>query len=85
MGYEGVYWGIGGKYNTSVKSIIRELLASPAGLVVLPMQDILGFGEDTRYNIPGKADGNWEYRITTDNLLDIDEKFFNENIRRYFR
>lgn len=85
VGYEGVYWGIGGKDNTSVKSIIRELLASSAGLVVLPMQDILGFGEDTRYNIPGKADGNWEYRITTDNLLDIDEKFFNENIRRYFR
>lgn len=85
VGYEGVYWGIGGKDNTSVKCIIRELLTSSAGLVILPMQDILGFGEDTRYNIPGKAEGNWEYRITTDNLLDIDEKFLTDTIRRYFR
>ncbi len=37
-------------------------LSSPARLAIIPMQDILGFGNDCRMNIPGKKEGNWAWR-----------------------
>ncbi len=37
-------------------------LASPAGLCILPMQDVLGFGNDCRMNTPGTAENNWRWR-----------------------
>lgn len=85
LDYADKYWGLGGRDNTSVKCIIRRLLASSAGLVIFPIQDVLGFGEDTRYNTPGVAEGNWTYRITPDNLEDIDEKFLRDEIAAFFR
>jgi 4-alpha-glucanotransferase len=53
-------------------SIIRTLFASSAGIAVLPIQDLLGYGSDTRFNIPGKPDGNWCYRVTQEQLNSID-------------
>ncbi len=38
-------------------------LASKAKLAVLPMQDILLTGGDTRMNLPAEAAGNWCYRL----------------------
>ena len=59
-------------WNRGYDSIIRTIYASSAGLVILPIQDILGYGSDTRLNIPGKADGNWQFRITKNQLDGID-------------
>ena len=53
-------------------SIIRTMFASSAGCVILPIQDILCFGCDTRINTPGRAKGNWEYRITKEQLDSIE-------------
>ncbi|MBQ2966971.1 MAG: 4-alpha-glucanotransferase [Clostridia bacterium] len=61
-------------WDKSYDSIIRTVFASNAGLVILPIQDLLGFGSDTRLNIPGKADGNWQYRITKEQLDSIDKQ-----------
>jgi 4-alpha-glucanotransferase len=52
------------------------MLSSSAGLVIMPIQDLLGYGTDTRLNTPGKAEGNWAYRITKDQLDSIDRKRF---------
>ena len=52
-------------------SVIRTMFASNAGLVIMPIQDLLGYGSDTRMNIPGKADGNWRYRVTKEQLDSI--------------
>jgi len=41
---------------------IRLAMASTARLCVIPMQDVLGFGEDCRMNLPGTAQGNWRWR-----------------------
>jgi 4-alpha-glucanotransferase len=41
----------------------RIVLASPAALAVLPMQDILGLGAAARMNLPGTALGNWKWRM----------------------
>ena len=56
--------------------IIRFLFASHANTVILPIQDLLKFGSDTRLNIPGKADGNWSYRITKEQLNSIDRAHY---------
>jgi 4-alpha-glucanotransferase len=37
-------------------------MSSPAALCLLPMQDVLGFGNDCRMNTPGTAQGNWRWR-----------------------
>jgi 4-alpha-glucanotransferase len=44
--------------------MIRGVLASVAMLAVLPMQDLLGLGDEARMNRPGTACGNWEWRLT---------------------
>jgi len=41
---------------------IRLAYASVAALVIVPLQDVLGFGSDCRMNIPGTSQGNWQWR-----------------------
>jgi 4-alpha-glucanotransferase len=48
--------------------LIRTALASVAGTVVIPLQDILGLGNSARMNIPGTSLGNWSWRFTADSL-----------------
>lgn len=68
------YCGHSGDWNAGYDSIIRTLFASNAGIAILPIQDILGYGSDTRINIPGKADGNWQFRITRSQLGEINRE-----------
>ena len=69
----------------SYKSVIRTLFASPADLCVMPIQDLLMYGADTRMNIPGKPEGNWRYRITRAQLDSIDKDWFRTLNRLYGR
>ncbi len=58
------------------RAIIRTIMGSNAGLCIFPVQDLLGYGNDTRLNVPGRAEGNWLYRITKEQLNYIDtEKY----------
>ena len=41
---------------------LKMAFSSVAGLAIIPMQDILGFGEDCRMNTPGTSCGNWGWR-----------------------
>jgi len=52
------------------KTLNRTALASPAALAVLPLQDLLGLGSDARMNTPGTVEGNWEWRVTQQQLGD---------------
>ena len=52
------------------------MLQSHAGLVIFPVQDLLGYGADTRMNTPGCAGGNWAFRMTRESLAAIDRKHF---------
>ncbi len=56
--------------------ILREMFMSHAGLLILPIQDLLLYGRDTRLNTPGSSDGNWAYRVTAAQLSLIDKKKF---------
>jgi 4-alpha-glucanotransferase len=42
---------------------IRLASGSVARMAVFPAQDLLSSGSDARFNFPGKADGNWNWRL----------------------
>jgi 4-alpha-glucanotransferase len=42
--------------------MIRLALASVGNLAIVPLQDVLGLGQEARMNHPGKPDGNWQWR-----------------------
>lgn len=41
----------------------RLVLGSPASTAMLPMQDLLGLGSTARMNTPGRAHGQWRWRM----------------------
>lgn len=51
-------------------ALIRLALASPARLSIVPAQDILGLGSESRMNTPGTADGNWRWQAPADAFND---------------
>ena len=67
------------------RAVMRTLFASVADLAILPIQDVLGYGADTRMNIPGEPSGNWRYRVTSPQLASIDKDFFRRLNRLYGR
>lgn len=66
--FQAADWGEGGYHSQSCFSWIRTLLASVAGWAIMPIQDLCGFGSDTRMNKPGVAENNWAFRITQEAL-----------------
>ena len=79
------YCGHTGDWQTGCDSMIRTLFASHSNLVILPIQDLLGYGCDTRLNTPGRADGNWAYRITKEQLASIDRDKWKTLNQIYYR
>lgn len=47
---------------------IRLLMESVAGIVIIPLQDILGLGEEGRMNLPSSGGDNWTWRFTPEAL-----------------
>jgi 4-alpha-glucanotransferase len=43
--------------------LIRAALASVAGMAIVPMQDILGLGNEARMNLPASTSDNWAWRL----------------------
>jgi len=61
---------IGGPVGTDQihRILIRFAMLSPADTVIVPMQDILGLGEEARMNRPGTPEGNWEWRLRPEQM-----------------
>lgn len=78
-------WGEGGPRSGVIRSIIRTLWRSSAICAIVPVQDLCGFGGDTRMNRPGIAGGNWEFRLTESAMGDIDGEFYKGLNRLYKR
>jgi len=43
--------------------VIELAYSSPAVLAMVPAQDVLGLGSDSRMNRPGQTRGNWRWRL----------------------
>jgi 4-alpha-glucanotransferase len=50
--------------------MIRLAYGSQAGTAIIPMQDLLGLGPEARMNVPGRAEGNWVWRMSPEVALD---------------
>ena len=51
-----------------VDDLVRCAYHSVANTAIIPMQDVLKLGSEARMNVPGRADGNWSWRFTWDQL-----------------
>ncbi len=49
-------------------AMIDLAMRSPGQLAVLPLQDVLGLGNEARMNAPSTAEGNWSWRFLTGDL-----------------
>ena len=56
---EGIHW-----------DLIRLALSSIANQAIIPLQDILGLGNEARMNFPSVAEGNWEWRYQASGLTE---------------
>ncbi len=73
----------GNNLHEGCRAALETLYASHAGLVILPIQDLLFFGADTRFNTPGRAEGNWKFRVTEEQMLSVDTEYFATLCARY--
>lgn len=48
--------------------LINAAFKSTAQAAIAPMQDFLGLGSESRMNFPGRAEGNWTWRLDPDQL-----------------
>ena len=60
------YTGRNVNSDNAADALIRMALGSVAALCVIPMQDYLNLGAESRMNMPGVAGGNWGWRMPTD-------------------
>ena len=54
--------------------LMGDALASDAPLVMMPLQDVLGLGDDARMNVPGVATGNWTWQAQEADIAEAEEK-----------
>ncbi len=71
---EGMVWGL-----------IRGGMSSVAKLFVAQMQDFYELGGEARINRPNTMDGNWEWRLSADQLENAPVAKIKEITRRYGR
>jgi 4-alpha-glucanotransferase len=57
------------------RDLIHLAFSSAANLAVVPMQDVLGFGNDCRMNTPGTVVNNWQWRCA--------ERFVNDGVAEW--
>jgi 4-alpha-glucanotransferase len=64
---------------------IRLAIASVSDIAVVPVQDIIGCGDEGRMNTPGSASGNWSYRFKMSELRSADAKLIAKLCKIYGR
>lgn len=77
--------GIGARVsgaNSAARAAVELALSTKAYLAVLPIQDVLLSGSETRMNTPSVPAGNWKYRLaafpsekSADNLAELFRKY----------
>jgi 4-alpha-glucanotransferase len=48
--------------------LMRLALASIARTAIIPLQDVLDLGSEARFNTPGAPEGNWTWRVRSEQL-----------------
>ena len=75
--------------NTDANSIhwdfLRTCLGTIADYAIIPMQDILGLGEEGRMNVPGVAENNWAWRYRKEDISEGLAEGLKETTKLYGR
>ncbi|NND98023.1 MAG: 4-alpha-glucanotransferase [Pirellulaceae bacterium] len=50
--------------------LVKAVLDSQSDTAIIPLQDLLGLGNDARMNLPGEATGNWSWRARSSDLTE---------------
>lgn len=69
----------------AVRGLLRGVLSSHASLAIVPLADWLELDGDSRVNVPGKPDGNWQWRATGSMLSPELARKIRAMCARYFR
>jgi 4-alpha-glucanotransferase len=65
--------------------LLRLAAASVSRLCIFPLQDLLRLDSAARFNRPGAAEGNWQWRWQGDSLLPSWQEFLRDLTTRYGR
>ena len=57
-----------GEAADAAPALMQLAWSSNAALTIAPLQDLLNLGKESRMNVPGRADGNWRWRVLVDML-----------------
>jgi len=70
----------------NVHTTLMDLaLSSCANVAIIPVQDVLGLGEDARINTPGTTENNWKWRLLPDQLTQDSFNFIAEQTLKHNR
>ena len=60
---EGILVSLGETGEGISDAFVEMALASKAKLAIIPVQDLLGLDNSARMNVPGRQEGNWQFRL----------------------
>lgn len=67
------------------RDLIRACFASVADTAIVPLQDVLGLGNEARMNTPATESGNWKWRFREGDLTDEIVEWLGEITELYGR
>ena len=73
-------------FKNLVRTVVKLSYASPCKLTIVPMSDVVPFGEEARLNTPSLlSDKNWSFRYLEKDFSDDVRNFLKESIKQYQR
>jgi len=76
---------VGEPVASKLNSVVEMALASVADTAIVPMQDVLELGSESRMNTPGTATGNWTWRFEWSQLKKSQKLLLKEVTEKYNR
>ena len=76
--FHGSNWGDGGVHAPACRAMLTTVWSSAAKLAIAPLQDVMGFGSDTRMNAPGTPTGQWRIRFGADSINQMDTQWLSK-------
>ena len=64
---------------------IETIFASVSCMSILPLQDVLGLGSESRMNLPASHEGNWVWRYKAEDITDGQSKRLRDLVELYDR
>ncbi|MDO5732576.1 MAG: 4-alpha-glucanotransferase, partial [Eubacteriales bacterium] len=71
-------YDIGGSQSPIVRAMLRCLWSSVAQMTVTSLQDLCGLGSEWRMNYPGRAEGMWRVRFSSEMIEAVDYIYLRE-------